>query len=199
MTTTARVRADDNSTTTSTSRSMQAGIGARGSRHAVDALRIALGFTFLWPFLDKLFGLGYSTPGAKAWIHGGSPTNGFLSHVEVGPFQSMFRSFAGAGWADWLFMLALLGVGVALIVGTVLRFAALAGTILMVMMWAAEWPFAKFTSSGIATGSTNPFLDYHLIYALGIVVVAAVGTGSAWGLGKWWSELRFVAARSYLR
>ena len=45
---------------------------------ALAVLRVATGFVFLWAFLDKTFGLGYSTPSAKAWIHSGSPTLGFL-------------------------------------------------------------------------------------------------------------------------
>ncbi|MDT4972397.1 MAG: thiosulfate dehydrogenase (quinone) large subunit, partial [Pseudonocardiales bacterium] len=72
-------------------------------------LRVATGFVFLWAFLDKTFGLNYATPSAKAWINGGSPTTGFLAHVEVGPFQSFFHSIAGSGWANWSFMLGLLG------------------------------------------------------------------------------------------
>ena len=32
------------------------------------ALRIVLGFTFFWAFLDKVFGLGYATPSERAWI-----------------------------------------------------------------------------------------------------------------------------------
>ena len=71
---------------------------------ALAALRIATGFVFLWAFLDKTFGLHYSTPSARAWIHGGSPTRGFLSNVAVGPFQSAFHSIAGNPVADWLFM-----------------------------------------------------------------------------------------------
>jgi thiosulfate dehydrogenase [quinone] large subunit len=166
---------------------------------ALDVLRIGLGFIFLWPFLDKLFGLGYSTPSAKAWINGGSPTNGFLGHVEAGPLQSVFRSIAGAGWADWLFMLGLLGIGVALLTGVALRLSAVAGTILLVLMWAAEWPLAQFTSAGEATGSTNPFVDYHLIFAIALIVIAMFGTGSSWGLGKWWVKQPFVAAHAILR
>ena len=169
------------------------------SHRAVDLLRIGLGFIFLWPFLDKLFGLGYSTPSAKAWIHGGSPTNGFLGHVEVGPLQSVFRSIAGAGWADWLFMLGLLGIGAALLTGVALRVTAVAGTVLLVLMWAAEWPLAQFTSAGQATGSTNPFLDYHLMFAISLIVVALLGTGSSWGLGKWWVKQPIVAAHAILR
>jgi thiosulfate dehydrogenase [quinone] large subunit len=154
---------------------------------AVAALRIALGFVFLWAFLDKLFGLNYSTPSAKSWINGGSPTNGFLSHVEVGPFQSFFNNIAGTWWADTLFMLGLFGVGTALILGVAGRLAAGAGTLLMVGMWAAEWPLAQFTSTGAANGSSNPLTDYHVIYALALIVLAVIGAGRFFGLGHWWA------------
>ena len=69
------------------------------ARKFLAGLRIVLGFTFLWPFMDKLFGLGYMTPSAKAWIHGGSPTTGFLKGVE-GPFAGVFNAMAGSPVAD---------------------------------------------------------------------------------------------------
>src|SRR6478672_9186004 len=56
-------------------------------RLALTGLRLALGIEFLWAFLDKTFGLGYATPTARAWINGGSPTKGFLSHVSSGPLS----------------------------------------------------------------------------------------------------------------
>lgn len=169
------------------------------AHRSVDVLRIALSFIFLWPFLDKLFGLGYSTAGAKAWISGGSPTKGFLGHVETGPFQSAFRGIAGAAWADWLFMLGLLGIGAALLTGVALRLTAVAGTVLLVLMWAAEWPLARFDSTGKATSSTNPFLDDHLVFAICLVVIAALGTASTWGLGKWWAARPVVRRSPFLR
>ena len=52
--------------------------GHRLDRLALILLRLALGVEFLWAFVDKLFGLGYSTPSARAWLNGGSPTKGFL-------------------------------------------------------------------------------------------------------------------------
>ena len=76
-----------------------------------------LGFVFLWAFLDKAFGLGYSTAPAKAWISGGSPTSGFLGHVEAGPFRGLFTGLAGSAVVDVLFMLGMLAIGVALILG----------------------------------------------------------------------------------
>ena len=65
-----------------------------------------------------------ATPSARAWINGGSPTKGFLSGVDVGPWQSFFHNIAGDPWADWLFMLGLLGIGVALVLGIGMRMAA---------------------------------------------------------------------------
>src|SRR5918996_2751704 len=90
--------------------------------------RVLLGFEFLWAFADKTFGLGYATPAAKAWINGGSPTKGFLSRVAVGPFEDTFHTWAGAAWADWLFMAGLLAIGIALVLGIGLRIAAVSGT-----------------------------------------------------------------------
>jgi thiosulfate dehydrogenase [quinone] large subunit len=130
-------------------------------------IRIAVGFVFLWAFADKLFGWQYATPAARAWVNGGSPTSGFLSGVDAGPFQSTFHAWAGAAWADWLFMLGLLGIGVAVTAGVALRAAAVSGTVMLAMMWVAEWPPAQFTSgvrprcrptrSSTITFSTGPY------------------------------------------
>jgi thiosulfate dehydrogenase (quinone) large subunit len=160
---------------------------------SLSVLRVATGSIFLWAFLDKTFGLHYSTPSAKAWIHSGSPTKGFLKSVDVGPLQSTFHSIAGAGWADWLFMVGLLGIGVALIAGVALRIAAVSGALMMAFMWLAEFPLAQHTSAGQPSGSVNPLLDYHLIYAIVLVVLAATYAGMTWGLGRIWAKLPFVS------
>jgi len=159
---------------------------------ALAVLRVSMGFVFLWAFLDKTFGLHYATPSAKAWIHGGSPTKGFLASVEVGPFQSMFHSIAGTWWANGLFMLGLLAIGVVLIAGVAMRTAAVSGVLLLALMWFAEFPLAQHTSAGAPAGSSNPFADYHFIYAIVLVVLALTYAGSTWGLGRSWARLPFV-------
>ncbi|HEU5426613.1 MAG TPA: DoxX family membrane protein [Actinocrinis sp.] len=171
-------------------------IGLRES--AIAALRIGTGFAFFWAFLDKTFGLNYSTPSARAWIHGGSPTKGFLASVNVGPWQSMYHAWAGKQWADWLFMLGLLGIGLALILGIGLRFAAVAGTVLVAFMWFAVFPPAQHAADGSATGSVNPFVDEHVMDALALIAIAAFGTGSRLGLGAMWKKMPFVDRHSAL-
>ena len=169
-----------------------------GAARALALLRIATGFIFLWAFVDKTFGLGYATPAARAWINGGSPTKGFLSSVEVGPLQSAFHSLAGNPIVDWLFMLGLLGIGLALITGIGLRISAVATTVMMAGMWLAEFPLDKVTAAGKPSMSTNPIVDYHVIYALIAIVAALAYAGHTWGLGRAWSRLPFVQKNRWL-
>jgi thiosulfate dehydrogenase [quinone] large subunit len=118
--------------------------------------------------------------------------------VEIGPLQDFFHSIAGAAWADWLFMLGLLGIGVALILGIALRPAAVAATVMMAAMWLAELPLAQQTNAGEPSGSTNPLVDYHVIYALAAIVAAATYAGHTWGLGRWWARLPLVQKNHWL-
>ncbi|MEV6160209.1 hypothetical protein AB0L53_58730 [Nonomuraea sp. NPDC052129] len=134
--------------------------------------RISIGWIFLWAFLDKTFGWGFATPANRAWISGGSPTTGFLKGTGENALGGFFSSLAGQPWVDLLFMLGLLGIGAALILGVGTRIAAVTGTLMLVLMWAAELPLAN-----------NPFLDEHLIYSIVLVGLALANAGATLGLG----------------
>jgi thiosulfate dehydrogenase [quinone] large subunit len=142
--------------------------------------RLGLGWIFLWACLDKLFGLGHETASADSWIHGGSPTEGFLSG-SVGPFSSIYHSIAGAGLADGLFMVGLAAIGILLILGIGMRFACGAGALMVVLMWGAALP-----------PENNLFLDDHIIYALVLIGLALAGAGNTLGLGRWWTKTSLV-------
>ncbi len=148
--------------------------------------RLCLGWTFLWPFLDKLFGWGHETTSAKAWINGGSPTTGFLKGAS-GPFEGVYHSLAGSSWADWGFMLGLVCIGVALLLGVGMRIASVSGAVLLVLMWSASLPPAN-----------NIFMDDHIIYALVLLTLAVVGAGNTLGLGHWWTNTSLVRRHPWL-
>lgn len=154
---------------------------------AIGVLRIAFGLTFLWAFVDKLFGLGYATKSGKGWIDGGDVTAGFLKGAG-GPLGSFYHSLAGDWWVSPLFMIGLAGIGLALTLGIGLRVAAVAGTLLYLLMWTASMPLV-----------TNPVLDDHILGAITVIVFALVAAGNVWGLGKWWSSLDFVRKYPWLR
>jgi thiosulfate dehydrogenase (quinone) large subunit len=163
-----------------------------GGRYALAVLRLATGFIFLWAFVDKTFGLGFSTPSERAWINGGTPSQGFLKGDAVtGPLKDFFAGIASPA-TDLLFMLGMLAIGLAVMLGIGLRVSAVVGSLIMVLMYLAEWPFTPLTSS------TNPLVDYHIIYALALIVVAATHAGNTWGLGAWWQSLPLVRSQKWL-
>ncbi|MET8310643.1 MULTISPECIES: hypothetical protein [unclassified Micromonospora] len=179
--TTERITAETNAPAAGTTRE-------RAVRYILAGTRMALGWIFLWAFIDKLFGFGMATESKNAWINGGSPTKGFLTFGVTGPFKDIYANIAGAAWADWLFMIGLAGIGVALLLGIGMRVAAVAGGLLLVMMWTAVLP-----------PENNPFMDDHLIYAAVLAVLALVNAGDTWGLGRVWARLPIVQRMPWLR
>ena len=154
-------------------------------------LRWVLGLLFIWSFLDKLLGLGFSTTSEAAWVNGGSPTAGFLQYGATGPFAQIFNRIGGTGIIDWLFMITLLFVGIALILGIGLRIAAVAGGLLMFLMWVAVFP------------KENNFLlmDEHLVYLLILLIIGFgfVDEDQFIGLGNWWRNTPLVKKAPFLK
>ncbi len=173
------------------------------ARKALAALRIGFGLTFLWAFFDKLLALGFGTGrtvdpetgvetvdrfGDAGWINGGSPTDGFLSFGTKGPFADVYQSLAGAAWADWLFMLGLLGIGLALTLGIGMRLGTTAGAVLYVLMWTAALP-----------PQNNPVIDDHVLGAISMIVLGLTAAGTTWGLGQSWNRTALVRENHWLR
>jgi thiosulfate dehydrogenase (quinone) large subunit len=146
-------------------------------------LRILLGWSFFWAFIDKFFGLGFATcrleSGAidfgcdAAMMNGGSPTYGFLNFATQGSHTGgLFDWMAPAApdainIADVLFMAALLLAGLALMLGIAVRIAAVGGALLMLFMFLAAdvWP------------ENNPVNSSHVIEMVAFLGIATVGPG----------------------
>jgi len=148
------------------------------------ALRLLLGWSFLWAFFDKMFGLGFATCRAEesasidylcnaAMLKGGSPTYGFLTFATPashtgGLFDWMASSGPDSiGWADVMFMGALLCLGVALMAGVFTRTAGIGGAVLMLFMFLASEVFPE----------NNPVNSSHIIEMVVLLGIAYVGPG----------------------
>ena len=179
-----------------------------GLQRVFALLRLAMGWTFLWAFLDKAFALGFSTGrvvndagdtvkidffGSKAWIHGASPTVGAIGHALKGPFASFYQSITGyhvnaagvgtsAAWIDWVYMLSMLLIGGALILGIGVRLASLGGIVWMAIFYTATaiWP------------DNNNFLDEHIVFAIVLAGLFLANAGRYYGLGKVWQRTEFI-------
>jgi thiosulfate dehydrogenase [quinone] large subunit len=166
--------------------------------------RIAIGFVFLWAFFDKLLGLGFSTGrtvaedgtftidffGDKAWVNGGHVTEGYLvfGGNPNSPFHDFFVSLGAQRWTDWIFMIGLLAIGAALMLGIGTKIAMVSGTLMLVFLYLTQmWP------------STNPFLDEHLVYSIAIIGIVLVELGhQSIGLGKVWRKMPLVEKNRWL-
>ena len=191
---------------------------AATTKYWAAATRILIGFVFLWAFLDKNFGLGYTTQSDAAWNFAtgdGSPTFGFLT-FGTNPDGPLAGFFTGLGesagvmgadgaptmypgsWVNWGFMLALLGIGVALIVGFMVRIASIGGALLLVMMYLAEWPLnAVDPETGLNTAN-NPIIDDHIVYAVALIMLMLFTAERTWGLGKVWQRTHLVQRLPWL-
>ena len=158
-----------------------------------------MGLDFLWAFVDKVWGLGFSTCRDaatnvvttmcdKAWLAGGSPTTGFLKFGVHGPFTEIFNSMAGSGLVDWLFMLGLLFIGVTLTLGIFVKLGAYAGALMLFLM---------YLTVGIQP-EHHPFIDDHFVYFFVMLAVAWSDSGKYFGLGNHWWNTSLVQKYKFL-
>jgi thiosulfate dehydrogenase [quinone] large subunit len=159
-------------------------LGYTPEQFAWIGVRITLGWTFLWAFLDKMFGL-YPTASDHSWLAGGSPTAGYLGYATTGPLSGFYQGLTGSADAvaivNVLFMLALLAIGVALILGVGMRIAGYSGAVLMVLLWSTNLPPAN-----------NPIIDEHIVFMILLLGLTVVKAGQWLGLGKWWVNTPMV-------
>jgi thiosulfate dehydrogenase (quinone) large subunit len=158
------------------------------SKAFLGLLRIAMGFVFLWAFLDKTFGLGFATSADKSWLSGGSPTAGFLQFGVHGPFASFYNSLASIEIVEWMFMLGLLFVGLSLILGICVRLATFFGALMFLLMYGAV---------GLPP-ENNPFIDDHIIYMLVMGLLAFGNAGKYFGFGNKWYNTALVQKYKFL-
>jgi len=179
-------------------------VGSRTGWVFLSITRILIGFIFLWAFLDKLFGLGFSTcrttaeDGSytieamcdSAWLNGSRITEGYLVYGgnPNSPFNDFYVDLGGQAWTDWPFMIGLAGIGLALMLGIGTRIAMVAGVLMLVMM---------YTTQMLPT--TNPVIDDHIVQAAAIIAIVLLEVRyQAIGLGSWWKRLGVVEKNRWL-
>ncbi len=150
--------------------------------------RIALGWLFLWAFFDKLWGLGFATKPEQSWLAGVSPTAGFLGHAVTGPFAGIYHALAGNLIIDWLFMIGLAGIGLALVLGIATRLAGICGALLVTLMFFSLIPPKQ-----------NPLIDEHVIYFFLLLAIAFSNSGDYLGFGAWWRTTSLVHKLPFLK
>jgi thiosulfate dehydrogenase [quinone] large subunit len=149
-------------------------------------LRILLGAGFLFAGLDKVLewsGSAFNAAGflkgatAGAWLNS-APT------TIVNPTHDFWVSLGGntdlMPIVNFLVQFGEIAIGVALILGLATRFAAVCGTLMMVLFYVANWSFG-----------TGPFNE-QFFYGAVAAVLAYTGAGEHYGLDALVDKLAFV-------
>lgn len=119
-------------------------------------IRVALGVQLFWSATGKF---------------GDWTAEKFLTGA-TGPLALFFQSMAGNPVVDALNIWGQLLIGVALILGLMVRPASFFGIILMILYYLAG--FDKNTANGL--------IDFHIIYSLLLLMFLAGGIGHMYGL-----------------
>ncbi|MCH8049752.1 DoxX family protein [Patescibacteria group bacterium] len=119
-------------------------------------LRVVIGVQFLMAGIVKV----------NDWSAAGN------LETATGPLASWFQGMEGSIVVDQLNIWGLTFIGVALILGLLVRPASFFGAVLMILYYLAH--FEQNIESG--------FIEYHIIYALIFILFLAGGIGHVFGL-----------------
>lgn len=142
--------------------------------------RIVLAWFMIWPFFDKMFGLGYQTPAGQGMIDGGSPSS-FVVFADGGLLKPFWDSVGGNSAVDVLMMVGIIAIGIALLLGIGSKIACVAFTVFLLLMYSLHVP-----------PSDNPLIDYRITWIL-LTWIVYFGKGfEKYSLCDRWKELPFV-------
>ena len=136
--------------------------------YALVALRLVMGWTFFQAGITKVLNPEWTAAG-------------FLQHAipEGNPFMGMWASFAGSPVIDALVAWGLTLVGIALILGILVRFSAFWGAVMMLFFYAASLHGGLGAALPLEHGWV---VDDHIVYAVLLFGLGAFGAGRILGI-----------------
>jgi len=152
---------------------MEDGKLSRWPMIAITALRVMVGWHFLYEGIAKLT--------APSWS-----AAGYLKQAR-GPFADLFKRLAGEpnllANADLITMWGLTAVGVLLILGLFTRLASLGGIGFIVLFYLCNPPFVGYFYS-IPTEGSYLIVNKNLVELCALVVILVTGSGRFAGLDR---------------
>ena len=127
---------------------------------AVSLLRMAIGWHFLYEGVVKIAAESWSSQSYLA------NTTGFFS-----PFYHWLAASSAIGFVDWLNIIGLILIGLALFLGCFTRIASMSGAILLFLYYFAYPPYGFSLIN--TTGESHLFIvNYQLVEAIALILFA---------------------------
>lgn len=144
-------------------------------RTMIVLLRVSMGWVFLFAAIRQIPNPDFSAAG---FMSGATTFPWFFQLMSTAPFLTVI---------DFVIPWAHLLIGLGLILGFGVRLAAIGGATLMFLYYLPRLDFPM-------VGPQNFIVEYHLVYALVIVYLAAVKAGRVFGLEGWLEQRPSVKA-----
>lgn len=152
---------------------------------ALLGLRLVMGWIFLQAGIEKILDRSWTAAGYLGnAVH---PNN---------PFKETFAAMAGDPMVDQLVVWGLTLVGVALLLGALVRFAAFWGAVMMALLWASALQGGLLAGLPLAHGWV---VDDHVVYAVLLFGLGAFGAGRVVGVDAWLEDTNLVRSNPWLR
>jgi thiosulfate dehydrogenase [quinone] large subunit len=132
--------------------------------------RLAMGWVMLYAGITKVLDPGWS---AEGYLKGAKTFTGFYQ-LLASPGILPVINFVN----EW----ALTLLGISLILGVFVRISSILGAVLMLLYY---FPVLDFPYVGMH----GFIIDEHIIYALGLLLFAALGAGKQWSFANWCAKL----------
>jgi thiosulfate dehydrogenase [quinone] large subunit len=130
------------------------------------SLRVAIGALLLWSGLDKVLS-NFSA-------------EGYLTNVTQGPFADIFIELAGNPVIDFMVIYGEIGIGLALVLGILVRFASVNGIIMMFLFYISVIP------------QEHGPISQHIIYIFVFLLLIFHGAGRYYGIDKYLEKKEFI-------
>jgi len=153
--------------------------------YALLGLRMVMAWVFLQAGLDKLFQGDWTAAG---YLEFAIPADN--------PFKSVFVDMAGMSFVDPLVVWGQILIGLALLVGVAVRFAAFWGAVQMIMFWMSHLEGGIMAGLPIEHGWV---VSSHIVYALLLFGLGAAGAGRILGVDSYLESLPAVRDNRWLR
>lgn len=154
--------------------------------HSVLSLRVVMAWVFFQAGVEKLLE-------PEGWSAATYLENAV---VETNPLSGFFGGLAGSPLIDGLVIFGQLAIGVALLLGVLVRFSAFGGALMMILFWLSG------LEGGILAGlpvENGYIVSYTLVYAFLLFGLGAVGAGRILGLDNVIEETDLVRHNPWLK
>ncbi|WP_254862410.1 DoxX family protein [Halovivax gelatinilyticus] len=158
--------------------------------YSILSLRLVMAYVFLSAGIEKILdddwsAAGYINPQTEFGVTQDNPLSGMFAEMA-----------ANAGAIDPLVIWGQIAIGLALLFGVLVRFAAFWGAIQMLLFWMAAWQGGLLAGLPVEHGY---LIDSSFVYALILFGIGAVGAGRIVGLDAKLEESELVQENNWLK